>query len=455
VPPERLSPEDARILKLESGTIAGHTCKVAIVVPQPGSQRPTVELLRERIARRLGSEPRLRCKLASTPLGLAPPLWVEDPSFDIGNHVRRLRADSPVSSASFRKLVAEVMTQRLDRTRPLWQLDVVDELDDGTIGLIWRLHHCMVDGVGALKLGSALLWDSEPEPAALPSEPVRRQDEYRSVELLALGVGYRARGLGAVTKAVTNALGSKRKAPVRRNRPGFRAIVRRELGPSASLSPLDHSAGRTRAVAFASGALDDFKRVGHTLGTGITVNDVVLSVVAGAVRTWLQGRHASATGLRGKVPVSLHQHDEQPDALGNYDSYFFVDLPVDEPDPVRRLQAISKETSARKRDHDAELLARLPMHRTVSRWSMSPRVFTLNVSNVPGPVGPLSLLGGPVRELYSLAEIAEHHALRISVISASGTMFFGLCANREVVGDIDVLATGIDHSLAELLERVG
>ena len=206
-------------------------------------------------------------------------------------------------------------------------------------------------------------------------------------------------------------------------------------------------------MAFASGPLDDFKRVGHALGPG-TVNDVVLAVVAGAVRTWLERRHTAAERLRVKVPVSLHHHDEHPDELGNRDSYFFVDLPVTEADPVRRLQAISRETSERKHDRDAELLARVPLHRAVSHWAMSPRVFTLNVSNVPGPAGPLSLFGSPVRELYSLAEIAQHHALRISVISASGTMFFGFYSDGAVVDDLDVLADGVNHSLEELLERV-
>lgn len=455
MPPERLSPEDAQILKLESTTIAGHTCKVAIVEPQPGSQRPTVELLRERIASRLPAEPRCRCRLAPTPLGLAPPVWVEDQSFEIGNHVRRLETDSPVSRTSFRRLVAEVMTQRLDRTRPLWQLDVVDELDDGAVGLIWRLHHCLVDGVTALRLGSVLLWDGRPdsEERTETEAPTRRQQEHRSIELFALGLGYRAQRVAAAAEATARAFGPKRKTRVR-NAPRSWTIVQRELRRTARSSPLDHRAGPTRAVAFASGALEDFKRIGHAIGPGITVNDVVLSVVAGAVRTWLEGRHGGTEGLRVKVPVSLHQHDEQPDALGNHDSYFFVDLPVAEPDPVRRLRAISLETSERKRDHDAELLARLPLHRPVSRWALSPHVFSFNVSNVPGPVGPLSLLGAPVRELYSLAEIAEHHALRIAVISSSGTMFFGLCADGEVVGDLDVLATGIGHSLEELLERV-
>lgn len=381
-------------------------------------------------------------------------MWVEDPSFDIANHVRRVNTDSPVSRISFRKLVAEVMTQRLDRTRPLWQLDLVDSLDDGSVGLIWRLHHCMVDGVTALRLGSVLLWDGPPDSAALPHEPSQRQHEYRATELFALGLSYRAHRVAAAAEARVRALAPKRWTHVRRNAPGLRTAIRRELRPTARSSPLDHRAGPTRAVAFASGALHDFKRIGHSFGPGITVNDVVLSVVAGGIRTWLERRHAATEGLRAKVPVSLHHHDEHPDALGNHDSYFFVDLPVAESDPVRRLRAISRETSERKRDHDAELLARLPLQRTVSRWALSPHVFTFNVSNVPGPAGPLSLLGAPVRELYSLAEIAEHHALRIAVISASGTMFFGLCADGEVVNDLDVLARGVGRSLEELLERV-
>jgi WS/DGAT/MGAT family acyltransferase len=435
--------------------IAGHTCKVAIVEPQPGSQRPTVERLRERIASRLAFEPRCRCRLAPTPLGIAPPVWVEDLSFEIGNHVRRLQADSPVSRASFRELVAKVMTERLDRTRPLWQLEVVEELDDGSVGLIWRLHHCMVDGVTALKLGSVLLWDGPPDSMGGAQAPARPQHEYRAVELFALGLGYHARRGAAAVGATARAFEPRRWTGVRRGSARFWTTVQRELRPTAGASPLDHRAGPTRAVAFASGALADFKRIGHAFGPGITVNDVVLTIIAGAVRTWLERRHAGAEGLRVKVPVSLHQHDEHPDALGNRDSYFFVDLPIAEPDPVRRLRAISRETTERKRDHDAELLAHLPLQRTVSRWALSPRVFTFNVSNVPGPVGSLSLFGAPVRELYSLAEIAQHHALRISVISASGTMFFGFCADRDVVPDIDGLAEGVATSHEELLERAG
>jgi WS/DGAT/MGAT family acyltransferase len=455
VPAQRLSRQDAAILELESPTIAGHTCKVAIVEPLPGAERPTVERLRNRISAQLAFEPRLRCRLEPTPLGLAPPLWVEDRSFDVANHIRAMKTNSPVSRAHFHELVATAMTQRLDRARPLWQLDLVDELEDGSCGLIWRLHHCMVDGVGALELGSVLLWDGAPDAVVGPDGSVQGDADLGSAELLARGLAYRARGAAGAAAGLARAFSPRRWTAVRGNAARVRTTVRRELWPTARPSPLDHRAGPTRTVAFASGPLADFKQIGHALGPGITVNDGVLAVVAGAVRTWLERRDAGEAGVRVKVPVSLHHHDEQADELGNRDSYFFVDLPVGEPDPVLRLRAISRETSERKRDRDAEMLAGLPPHRALSRWAMSPHVFTFNVSNVPGPADPLLLFGAPVRELYSLAEIAEHHAFRVAVISAAGTLFFGLCADADVVSDIDLLAEGIERSLAELRERAG
>ena len=153
------------------------------------------------------------------------------------------------------------------------------------------------------------------------------------------------------------------------------------------------------------------------------------------------------------MPVSLHHHDAEGDAPGNRDSYFFVDLPVAEPDPVRRLLAINRETADRKRHHDAETMYHLGLHRSVARWALSPHVFTFNVSNVPGPREPVFVRGARVRALYSLAEVAQHHALRVSVISASGTMFFALCADRDAVEDLDTIARGLDSSVEELLAR--
>ena len=167
--------------------------------------------------------------------------------------------------------------------------------------------------------------------------------------------------------------------------------------------------------------------------------------------------------MRVKVPVSLHRADEGPEALGNADSFFFVDLPVTEPDPERRLLAIARECAARKQAGDAqqidalirELAGRSPAAgRAAVRWSMSPHVFTLNVSNVPGPRQPVRVCGRPLRAVYALAEIADWHALRIAVFSACGTLTFGLCGDAEHVSALDVLASEIEAEFAALAAAV-
>jgi diacylglycerol O-acyltransferase / wax synthase len=156
----------------------------------------------------------------------------------------------------------------------------------------------------------------------------------------------------------------------------------------------------------------------------------------------------------------MHANGSEPNPLGNRDSFLFVDLPLTEPNPVRRLLAIHRETRNRKNHHDATTLYAIfdrlghrwaPLYRYASRLAMSPRVFSLNVSNVPGPQMPVSVMGGRVRELYSVAEVAERHALRISAISLSGGLFVGLCADPEVVDDLDKLRAGISQSIDELV----
>ena len=224
----------------------------------------------------------------------------------------------------------------------------------------------------------------------------------------------------------------------------------RELRPAASLTPLAGRVGSRRRVAFASLSFEDCRRGGKAISDSVTVNDVVLSVVAGAVRAWL-GREAA---IRVKVPVSLH-HPGEAEGVANHNSFFFVDLPVDEADPVRRVLAVNRETRERQLAHDAETLYRLGLHPVIAHWASSPHVFTFNVSNVPGPRGEVFVVGARLRELYSLAEIARHHALRIAVISGAGRLSFGLCADRGLVTDLDGLAGGIERAADELLAAVG
>ena len=451
---DRLNDQDAQILKLESGNVRGHTCKVVILETRADEPPVGVDELREHISSRLDLAPRFRRRVTPSPLGIANPMWIDDAAFDIADHVRLVPTSGPVDPERLREIVGGLMSERLDRDRPLWALDVVEQLQDGGTALIWRIHHCMADGVSAVRLGSALLWDEDPRPPPVEPVPWEPQGTYRWPQLLALGAGDRAR-----QAAARAARAARTAASPRRWRERARALgrelptMRRELGRKAAPSPLDQAIGPARRVAWASAPLDELKRIGKAHGEDVTINDVVLTVVAGGVRAWLDRRHASGSGIRVKVPVSLHHHDPQGDALGNRDSYFFVDLPVAEADPVRRLLAINRETADRKRHHDAETLYHLGLHGTVARWAMSPHVFTFNVSNVPGPRDAVFVRGARVRELYSLAEVAQHHALRVSVISASGTMFFSLCADRDAVEDLDSVVQGLDDSIQALTAR--
>jgi diacylglycerol O-acyltransferase / wax synthase len=172
-----------------------------------------------------------------------------------------------------------------------------------------------------------------------------------------------------------------------------------------------------------------------------------------AIRAWLEQRDDPQQSIRVKVPVSLHRADEAG-IVANRDLFFFVDLPVAEPDPAARVRAIARQTLERKRDHDADLLYELGLRPMVARWAMSPRVFTFNVSNVRGPADPVYVLGARVRELYALSEIAEGHAVRIAAISSSGTLGIGLLADSRAVADLPALADGIRGAAGDLLAYV-
>ncbi|MEK6251544.1 MAG: WS/DGAT domain-containing protein [Actinomycetota bacterium] len=190
----------------------------------------------------------------------------------------------------------------------------------------------------------------------------------------------------------------------------------------------------------------------------MTINDLLLAAVAGGIRHWLEDERLPLDPMRVKVPVSLHRPDEGTD-VANRDSFLFLDLPCDQDDPDRRLARITAEAETAKEDHDAEALysffhglAHLgPLGRAGVRLASSPHEFSLAVSNVPGPREPIYVLGRPVRELYSIAEPADRHALRVSAISCAGTMGVGLCTDPHHLHSLDRLAAGLDRSFDELL----
>jgi diacylglycerol O-acyltransferase len=458
---ERLTAEDTRILRLESDAIAGHTLKVAIVEPGPDGEPLTIERLRERVKSRLTRLPRARQRLAPAPLRIAAPVWVDDVDFDLCNHVRRA-SDVAGDREGLVSLAGEVMAERLEHTHPLWCIDLAGPLEDGRSGLIVRIHHCVADGVTALRMLSSLIWDSDEASEPGPATEWQPRPEPGGLRLLASGAGDRMRGAATgLAGAARAAVSPRRWRESGRGLAALPATLRRELWPLGAPTAFDRRIGSAREVAFTSCDLAELKRIEHAAGSGVTVNDVVLAMVAGAIRRWLETHHERMETVRVQVPVSMHHRDEDADSLGNRDSFLFCDLPISEEDPLERLATINAETRSRKEHHDPDELYSFfhslshvrPLYRVASGLASGPREFALSVSNVPGPREPVHVLGARVGELYSVAEPADRHALRASAMSLAGRMGFGFCTDPGAVPGVADLAAGLDASLAELLER--
>jgi hypothetical protein len=407
-----LSAEDRAILALEGPTVAGHTCKV-ITVP---AGAPGLEALRSSIAERIEREPLLTVRLGGSE---DAPAWEPDPGFDLSAHVVAAEEPQAVDADGLRAAVARLFAERLDRERPLWRLDVVP-LTGGGGALVWRIHHALADGTAAMRFAREVLWDVGETPLKPPSHrPGQHPDDERRRGHLA----------------------------------GF---LRREFAGSRDRSPFDGEIGTRREVAFASVPLGELHDAAKALD-GATLNDAVLALVAGALRRWLEAEHSALGAIRVRVPVSLHH---EGDDASNRDSFFSLTLPLNEPDPAERLRAVHAATSERKADHDAEemdeVLRRLaavsqPLEHLADRIQASPRRFALSVSNVPGPRSEVTIAGAGVESVHSLAEIGEHHALRIAVVSVADRLHFGFCADPAIVDDLTEMAAGIEAEAEALI----
>src|SRR3954447_8877569 len=399
-----LSAEDRAILALESETIVGHTCKVIVFE----GEAPDAEALRSRITARIDAAPALAVRLDEDS---AEPRWVTDDSFDLADHVVELES-APLNRRALLEEVARLFAEHLDRDRPLWRMDVLP-LDTGGRALVWRVHHALADGTTTMRFAQALLWEPEPEPRPAAGHA----------------------GHAAADDA--------------RRRAHLAGFVHREFARSRSRSPFDGKVGTRRAIDFATLPLQPLHDAAKAVA-GATLNDAVLAAVGGGVQRWLEHQHGSLAELRVKVPVSLHSENAEE---GNRDSFFEVGVPVAESDPADRLRRVHAATTIRKADHDAEYLDALHaelrklsprLEHLCDRIEHSPRSFALNVSNVPGPREPVSVDGAPVASMHSIAEVAQHHALRVAVVSCAGNLHFGFCTDPEIVTGLDGLAAGVE-----------
>jgi len=459
---DRLSPLDVSFLYLEGETTPMHVGGVCILEPPPEGfdYDRLVRIISERIA----TVPRFRQKVRWVPARLGNPVWVDDTEFDVSYHVRRSALPKPGTEEQLKELTARVQSRALDRSRPLWEIYLVEGLADGRIAIITKTHHAMVDGVAAVDIGAVIL-DLTREPRETPATEWTPQREPSSAALVADAVRNAvSKPAEIVSTARANLNDVRRVAGRAASIAGGLAATVRTTARSAPDSPLNVDIGSQRRFGMARTDLDDYKRVRKSHGG--TVNDVVLATVAGALRTWLLTRGESVNGrtIRAMVPVSVRTEDEQG-ALGNRVSSYFVDLPVGEPSPVLRLHQVSYAMSAHKESGQsvgADALIAISgfvaptLHAMGARVAagFSRRLFNVVVTNVPGPQIPLYAAGAEMLEVFPVVPIAKGQAVSIGLTSYNGGVYYGLNADRDAMPDIDVLAQCIEESLGELVETV-
>jgi diacylglycerol O-acyltransferase len=430
-----------------------HVGWVTLFSPPDEGPRPSFNQLRDHVGNHLCRAPRYRQRLAPVPFGIHDPIWVDDENFDVKRHVRH------TTSSDISQVVNRVMSTPLDQVDPLWELWIADKLSDGRIGVVGKAHHCMVDGIAAVEL-AALLLDATPQPPAAapdhwkPAPPPSGSNLFvtslrdRVVEELGL-FGLPARLARSPMRIVDFAQDAQR---------ATRALAR-SLAPPAPPSMFNRPISPLRHLAVSKRPLDDLKQVKGRFDT--TINDVVLAATSGGVRRFLQRHGERPERLKTMVPVSLREVDKAGD-LGNRISFVFVDLPCDEPDPVRRLLDIHMSMSERKRagepqggDSVLKAVGYAPhaVQSIVSRLVSSPRAFNLTVSNIPGPREPLYMKGCELQEAYPIVPIADHHSVSIGITTIKEGAFFGIYADRETLPDAEVLASDIDESIEELMAQ--
>ena len=455
---DRLTAVDASFLAQEGPNSHMHVGAVLIFEGPP----PDYDEFCQQIRGRLHLVPRYRQRLAVPPLETGRPLWVDDPSFNLAYHVRHTALPSPGSEDQLRALAARVHSQQLDRAKPLWETWLVQGLEGNRFALISKTHHALVDGVAGVDLAT-VLFDAEPVPV-VPShegEPWVPQGEPSAAQLAARGLRSLVRTPFELTgRALSAATRPTRTLEVAREAiEGIGEVAWAGLNPAPE-TPLNVPIGPHRRFVFVRNELADYKLVKDALGG--TINDVVLTVVAGALRRWLRARGVRTEGveLRALVPVSIRGKDER-NQLGNRIAAMRGPLPVYVEDPVARLAVVRKAMDGLKDSKQAvgaEVLAGVQSFAPptvlaqASRINFSTRLFNLIVTNVPGPQFPLYVLGRELQDLFPIAFLPRDHALAVAIMSYNGGIDFGLLGDFDAMPDLEDVGRDLSASLAELVE---
>ncbi len=480
----QLTALDAQFLNVESPTTVGHVGSLIVLDPSSAPDGWGLDAVRAVLEPRLHLAPPLRQRLAEVPFGLGRPYWVDDPHFDIEFHLRELALPAPGTREQLGEQVARIHARQLDRSRPLWEVYVITGLEDGKAAFYSKIHHAAIDGVSGAEILEAVMDVTvEPRPVVVEDEPFVPRPMPSATSLVRRGVGSLALNPVEVLRTVPKSLSYLNELPGAANFPVTRVVsaaagaVGKLVGqggtdlPVRSLkaprTPLNGPITAHRRVAFGSVPLDDVKRVKAHLG--MTVNDVVMTMTASALRRWLLDHDAlPSRPLVAAVPVSIRSEDQQG-AIGNHVSVMVAELPTQLGGVMERAEAMRDSMEEAKRHFEAvpatllqDLSTLIPTAlsglaaRSLFRLATVPGVlFNLFVSNVPGPQLPLYIAGARVEGIYPVSAVTDMSGgLNITLFSYDGHLDFGLIACREMVPDVWNLVGYLQAALDELLSTL-
>jgi diacylglycerol O-acyltransferase / wax synthase len=456
---DRLTALDATFLHLERSGAHMHVAGILVFDGDP----PAYDELVEAIEARIHLVPRYRQKLAYVPWDQGRPVWVDDPHFNPRYHVRHSALPEPGSDEQLKNLAGRLFALPLDRTKPLWELNLVEGLDGGRFAIISKTHHALVDGVSGVDITS-VLFDASPEPSPVDPHPWVPRPEPSDAELLGQALveratipGEAARGLRALTRAPRHALAQAGTWLV-----GVGAMAWAGVNPAPE-SPFNVPIGPHRRYTWVDSEVARFKAIKNALGG--TLNDVVLSAVAIALGRFLRRRGVATEGLvlKAMVPVSVRA-DAERGALGNRVAAMWAPLPVGVEDAEAVLAEVVEAMRGLKESGQAvgaQALTSLAdfapptIMSQAARLQSRQRFFNLVVTNVPGPQVPLYLLGRPMRAFYPVVPLAHNQALGIAIMSYDGRLAFGLLGDYDAMPDLEVLADDLRDAIAALSRAAG
>jgi diacylglycerol O-acyltransferase / wax synthase len=449
---ERLRPDDMAFLVTESSSTPMHNATLEIFVPPAaGFDYPRLLAL---IGDRIAFVPRYRQRLRPVPGRLANPVWADDEAFDLTYHVRRSALPRPGSIDQLRDLTARIMSRRLDRDRPLWEMYFIEGLEGGRFAILSKSHQILVDGVATIDLGQVIL-DVDPEPKDSVHVDWHPHHEPTAPALLAGAVRDSVRDPRRALATLSGNAGSLLRTAGALS--GRRATAE---------SPINTTLSEQRRFMTVRTSLQDYRDVRRFHGG--TVNDVILATITGAMRNWLMTRAEPVPGnssLRAMVPMSVIDSELEPTSLGSQVSGTLLSLPVGETSPVVRLHQVSYALKAHKetgRAVAADRLAGVAGFAPTTFHALGARVaaaqarrgFNLVVTNVPGPQFPLYAAGARMAESYPVQPLLPGHALSIGVTSYDGVVHFGLNGDRDAMPDLDVLGQCVTEALEELVDSI-